>query len=449
MGGKLNCYNLGSNGVNVDTNPVQLEDGELTKAQNAVHDPLGSTGSLRKRRGLIKINSIAAAGVIRGGTGIPLGVGGQQVGPGGTAPAAARTAYVGKATAATDVSSGWYITTNAFGTATANNGPANPVSRTKRANMAAPAIGRWQTNTPAGVQFNNRLYYAGDNYTLGTTAPEIRVWDGVTDRQLCTIPGFTNKVSTFVQTYAVMHMVAGGDGMLYLSTYGTGTGVTTYEGQVWQLDPESGTLVAIGARFTDCLPNALIWYLNRLWVGTYTGNSGTTLAKIYCIRPGIDTTWTLDFTSAASPGIHNFASFQGKLFATLEGGTAGTAALVKVRSTLGVWTTTETGSAVSTTTYLGAVVFKSNLYVSYYNETAAAATIRKYDGTSWSTAYTGVSSSITPFFFFQNNGTLYAVCCYGDAHLILTTTDGSSWVNTNANFNGADELIPIMATVLT
>jgi hypothetical protein len=42
VSGKLNCYNLGSLGVNVDKNPVQLEDGELTKAQNAIHDPTGS-----------------------------------------------------------------------------------------------------------------------------------------------------------------------------------------------------------------------------------------------------------------------------------------------------------------------------------------------------------------------------------------------------------------------
>lgn len=451
MAGKLNVYNLGSNGVNVDSNPIQLEDGELTKGQNAIHDPLGSTGGLRKRAGLVKVNSVAAAGAIRGGIGVPLAVAGQAVGPGGTAPAAGRTTYVGQALASTDASTGWYSTVNSFGTATRNASPApaSPVSRAKRADIAAPAVGRWASNPPAGVQYRNRIYYAGNGYTVGTTPPEIRVWDGVTDRQLCTVPGFLNVFSAQVQTKAIMHMIVGGDGFIYLSTFGTGIATASYEGHVWQLDPESGALKMLGLKFTGTIPNALVWYLNRLWMGTYTGDNVAQVAKIYFFRPGIDTAWTLDFTTAVSNGVHNFASYQGLLYASLEGSSTGGAALVKVRSAVGVWTTSLTGSADALTTYLGAVVFKGNLYVSYCDIGVPAALIKKFDGTSWTTAKDAGAIGTIPFFFYQDNGTLYAVSPFGDTHTILTTTDGTTWTDRTANFNALDELIPIMATVQT
>lgn len=451
MAGKLNVYNLGSNGVNVDSNPTQLQDGELTKAQNAIHDPLGSEGGLRKRAGLTKVNSVAAAGAIRGGTGIPLSIGGQSVGPGGTAPVAGRTIYVGRATLSTDIASGWYSTVDAYTTATAITTFANPVSRTKRIDIGAPAVGRWTTNTPAGVLFKNRLYYAGDNYTVGTTAPEIRVWDGVTDRQLCRVPGFFNAGSTHVETKAVMQMVAGADGFIYITTFGTGTTSASFEGHVWQLNPENGAIKGIGAKFTGQFPNAVFWYSNRLWVGTYTGDTAVTTGKIYVMRPDVDTAFTLSYTSTKAIGINNFASYRGLLFATADGGSSSEVAVVAVRSAVGVWTTSLSGAGAAVTCFLGAVVFKGNLYVSYFESGGVHATIKKYDGSSWTTAYTAVNSleDNNPFFFFQDNGTLYAVSPYGDQTAVMVTTDGSSWASKQASFNVLEELIPVVAAILT
>lgn len=455
MPAKLNVYNLGSNGVNVDANPVQLEDGELTKSQNAIHDPLGAAGGLRKRAGLTKVNSVAAAGAIRGGMGIPLSIPGPIIGPGGTAPAAARTGLIGRALASSDAATGWYTTTNGFATAAQIGIPFfKPVGRGHRSTMAAPAPGKWSTNPPAGVQYKGKLYYAADNYVTATDPPTIYMWDGATLRQICKVPGFYDKTSptpVFQQTRAVMHMIVGGDGKLYFSTFGTGTGVATYEGSVYQLDVETGNVLSL-AHFPNSLPNALIWYNNKLWVGTYTGNSGTTLATIEWMRPGIDTGFTVDFTTIASPAVHNFASYKGLLYATLEGGTAGAAPLVKVRSALGVWTTALTGTASALATYLGAVVFKGNLYVSYFNDSVAAALIQKFDGTSWTTAFTGSAANDTlPYYFFQDTftGTLYAVSPYGDAKTVLTTTTGASWTNRVTAFDTLDELIPIFATIVT
>ena len=68
----LKIFTFGSAGVNVDLNPIQLGDQQLTKAQNAISDPLGKVGALTNRPGLTKHNASAAAGSVLGGIGVPL-----------------------------------------------------------------------------------------------------------------------------------------------------------------------------------------------------------------------------------------------------------------------------------------------------------------------------------------------------------------------------------------
>ena len=70
--GQLSLYNLGSRGVNVDSGPIHKEDGDFTKAQNAVSSPTGADGGLINRPGLDRTNTTAAAGAILGGIGVPL-----------------------------------------------------------------------------------------------------------------------------------------------------------------------------------------------------------------------------------------------------------------------------------------------------------------------------------------------------------------------------------------
>lgn len=72
MGTTLKIYKLGSMGVNVDVDPIAIEDQELRLAQNAIRDPLGNDSGLRKRPGLTASNSNVASGDILGGIGVPL-----------------------------------------------------------------------------------------------------------------------------------------------------------------------------------------------------------------------------------------------------------------------------------------------------------------------------------------------------------------------------------------
>lgn len=68
--GELRVYDLGKGGVNTQSSPVDLENSELTKAQNAIYEPLG--GGLRNRPGLHAFNTDVAAGEVLGGIGVPL-----------------------------------------------------------------------------------------------------------------------------------------------------------------------------------------------------------------------------------------------------------------------------------------------------------------------------------------------------------------------------------------
>lgn len=68
--GKLRVYGIGRLGVNVDTDPLMLDDREVTKAQNAINDPLG--GGLSNRPGLEAFSETEAAGSVIGGVGVPI-----------------------------------------------------------------------------------------------------------------------------------------------------------------------------------------------------------------------------------------------------------------------------------------------------------------------------------------------------------------------------------------
>ncbi len=72
----LRVYGLDSVGLLVDTNPLGNPDAALTKAQNAIPDPAGEAGSIRKRPGLKAFNAVAGSGVVTGGIPVPLFVGG-------------------------------------------------------------------------------------------------------------------------------------------------------------------------------------------------------------------------------------------------------------------------------------------------------------------------------------------------------------------------------------
>lgn len=62
---------LGLKGVNVDRNPLELEDNELVRAANAISESSGGQSSVRKRPGWIAFTTDHTAGIVLGGVDLP------------------------------------------------------------------------------------------------------------------------------------------------------------------------------------------------------------------------------------------------------------------------------------------------------------------------------------------------------------------------------------------
>lgn len=70
---KVIVERMGQAGVNVDKDPLELDDSELVKAQNANAGFTAGMSSLRKRDGLLAFNTVAiTAGTVLGGSDLPI-----------------------------------------------------------------------------------------------------------------------------------------------------------------------------------------------------------------------------------------------------------------------------------------------------------------------------------------------------------------------------------------
>lgn len=464
MGGILSVYNLGRKGCNVDRDPVQLEDGELTKAQNLTVDQLGADGGVRKRPGLVKINSVAAAGSIVGAIGVPLN------------KIATRTFLAGQWTGATGA---WNVSTDAWATGGTSGGPNGyDASATPRipsnvwTNLADSNSRQRAFAGRPSCLYKNRFYYAGNDYTLGTTAPTIRVWDGTTDFLLTTIP-YNPDIASTTAASAVLCMIAA-NGKIYLSTYDGGQySANTVKCRLWQLDPENGGLIQLGSRFPfdgARSPYALCWWQKRLWTRTFTGGVSAT-SLTYYMRPGVDTDWTLDNTSSGAQTCTEMIVYQGQLyFATMSD--QATAPIVQVRSQLGVYSTSKTaalneGGSVPVMASFGRyghfgamAVFGGNLYVTYFNWEAGDLDrhirIYKFDGTTWTVVYNPAVNHATAVPYqtaLVHNSVLYfqsspAFDSSNNVNQMLKTTNGSSWtvINSTQLANNSSSALGVITT---
>lgn len=348
---------------------------------------------------------------------------------------------------------GWFQSIDGFAGASTliiGGAPNNPRSFTEIASFATGNAGMLGGFPGVGTNFRNHFVYAGGGYTVGTTAPTIRLFDGLSDRILISMP----STSAGVVPKAIMSMVGVGE-TIYLSTLDTGTSAADFAGRVFAFNPLSGNLTQIGAGFTAGeVPYALCWHMGRLWCGTNKGN-GTT-GKIYFFRPGIDTGWTLDYTLSTSGagGACSMASFQGNLLVGVDQ-TAGTFAKVLSRTPLGVWSTVNTatgGAATLNNGFLYLKEFNSNLYATYWNpDVPAVAKIYKFDGTTWSTVYTGAAGTIRPYIaMFTSKNVLYTAG--GGNSLtasLISSSNGTSWTDLSANLTGGTATaVPIFGEVI-
>lgn len=297
----------------------------------------------------------------------------------------------------------------------------------------------------------NRFLYAANDYVQGTDYPPLRVFDGLFDREVCRLPPTTGDSIP----KAIIAMLAA-NGTVYFTSHDSGSSASDYVGRVFSFDLISGIVRPLGAAFgTGELPYALCWYNGRLWCGTNKTNG--TAGKIYYFRPGIDTAWTTDYSLSSSSvgGCTSLCSYNGLLYVGTDN-VALSRGKVLVRDAFGAYTVSDTGSAGTAAHvnngYHSMCVFGTNLYAGYWNnDSTAASVIRKFNGGSWSTVYTGASSTIRPFInLFVDNGVLYAV---GSRHslsgAVLTSANGTSWTDRTANLPGTvRSLVPAVGTLI-
>lgn len=330
---------------------------------------------------------------------------------------------------------GWWVTSDAFAGAVylvpSTTRPAAPRGFVEVTAFATGAT-KWAGGFPGvSTTFNNHLVYAAGGYVVGTTSPSVRIYDGLTDRSIASLP----NTSGGSVPRAVTTMITA-NGVVYLATFDSGTSSADWVGRIFSLNIENGQLTPIGNPLTTGhFPYALCWHAGRLWCGTHRQNTAVS-GKVFYIRPGIDTDWTADYDLATSSvsSVTSLVSFQGKLYVGTNNAAA-SFAKVLVRDTAGTYTTSLTLSGGAATAGNGVpalVEFSGALYASFYNaDTPVISSIRKFDGSSWSTAYTASGSTLVPFIAFPTDGAVLVAIGggVGISAVVIKTPDGSSWTN--------------------
>jgi hypothetical protein len=422
--GKHNVYTLGTQGVDLTKSYIHADDGTFRQAQNAVPDMRGEFGGVAKRDGLTAINGTTAGGSVKGVVFAAL-PGDNQA----TFIFDADLAYSTDAFANTVVSE---LTTEAVDEAIRDDWYHDIMP-----GGGSPVEFAW---TPLkSAVWKNRLFYASEP-VLGPTgeAVPIRVLEADLSRKLFTRMPINPDVGALPK--GITNMIVDGD-YLYVSVWDAGTDSSDVKGSVYRIKADTGEMTKLGATFpTGYIPWCLTFYQGRLWAGTYSDDVSFS-GRVYWIRPGVDSAWTLDHTTTAGKGeIMSLCPFEGKLYAATRGSNTN-AALVKVRDLDGSWATSQTGVATTADQlYTSLAVFSGKLYAAYYNHNSGVsgrALIERYDGSSWSSVFdTNTSGTVASYSLVAAGPNLWALGVFRPGGLtrpMNVSTDGTTWANRSAN----------------
>jgi hypothetical protein len=298
---------------------------------------------------------------------------------------------------------------------------------------------------------HNFFVYAGNDYQPGGTPPTIRIFDGLSDRSVITMPDAGTATPL-----AIMAMLAVGED-IYVTTLDSGLSAADWSGRVFQFNPITLQLTLLGAAFTGGeVPYALCWHMGRLFLGTNKGDG--TAAKVYFFRPGIDTVWTQDYTltTSAVGGAMSMASYLGLLYVGCNATAAMATNKIVVRDTAGAYTTSYTATGVGTfrasNGFPSMKEFKGKLYASYWNpDTPPVSQILQFDGIAWTVVYTGAGVTQRPFInLFVVQDTLFAVGGgSGLSACLLSSNDGVTWTDLTAFLPGpaTSTALPIVGQI--
>ncbi len=392
MAGKINTFNLGALGVNLNNSPLHVPDGAWRTLQNGEFGDNESAGGVKKRGSLNKINSTALAGAVQALTNVPF--------PLETAK------YL---VAAMAVAEGETFKKSADGATYTDvlEATAPRVAQSPTAGILATTV------EPRMATFGRNLFYAGNDYipypNVNYTQPPICMYNGVAGFEVFRIPN--NPDAGFPTVWVTDMFVA--NGLVYICTFDPYDAVYP-RGRVLSYDPTNGVLQEVGSRFDDATlgqPYCIAWFQGRLFVGILSV-SGSTVGRFYSIDPNSETTWVQHTTGIAYNGYcRSLVVFQGKLYALMDCNAVGETSCVL--SYDGSAWATALDTAVTLSLFQGAVVYNDVLYVGWDKDDASEPKIRRFDGTSWGveldigTAYTDRRPTPCPFIFEDE---LYWVC---------------------------------------
>lgn len=373
MGGQVNNYNFGGDGVNIVKDPLQMGDGEASQLQNAELVPdqtKGGQGALSKRGGLIALTS-ALAGSILGMISLPLQTTYTQ------------TLLCGLGSADSDT----WVKTSDGAAFTEISTPLRPGQT--QAKYATPLSGQSSLINCArrGVAYKAQIYYMGDDYTIDTSNPPISSWDGTTALEVFRVPVGPNSDGT--EPTVVTDMLAA-NGKIYFAVAERAASAAFHGGRVMCFDPRTNSLTqvanAVGTNTGDVTghsanPTCLAWFMGRLWMGLHASNSGSAdVGAVYWCYPDTDATWTADVTNLNGKP-NTLLGFNGNLYV----GTSisdGLGTITKRTSSTGAWADVDTQAQGH---YMMLREFNSKLYcVRYFDDAADGVDIMESsDGTTW------------------------------------------------------------------
>lgn len=433
MPGKVNLYNLGTQGVDLTRSIIHAEDGTLRQAQNAVPDMRGEFGGVAKRDGLVNFNSSATGASILGV--VPANLPFSE--------SKRRLLYSVNTNVGSQISSLAYTDDQWATQASAPSAAPSPYPPDAQNLTIDDTTGALPPGCPGrGVSIGPTAYWLSTNPSEGHAliSAKKNPSGSATDYRMQVVLRIPSITATAVALNFPVAMLAN-EGLIYAAvTTGVAVGPADVRGSVFRINPLSGLCERLGSEFpADRMPCSLCWYQGKLWAGTYSLDAAADSGYVYWIRPGIDSDWTLDHTSTAGQGhVLALVVYKELLYGAFRGSNT-LASLVKVRSTAGVWSTSLTGAATTTNQwFLSLVVFGTNLYASYYKHDATAtATIHKFDNSSWTTVTT--PAIVTPYMLFAGKDLLVIYSMIPGTAGAYSSTDGTSWTSRTTNFQPAGD----------
>ena len=423
----INVYNLGEEGVNVDVDDVHLRDGELRTAQNWQIDPAGGIGGIRRRDGMTALNATPLAGSVTGIIALPLPDRSQLT----------RNFY-----AAIDDAGSNFFSRSTDGTTWANSTHGSvPQEEADLGAFGALIYG----GTQRWLGFRNKLWYPGSDYVAGTDEPTIHVWDGTTDYKFADLPSNPNQT---IVSVGILSIIPYDETHLLISTHDGATPAAA--GRVIMMDVGSGAMTTIGPETNLPGPpmNMVVWQ-GKIWTGLINTSGGAT-TTVRWARPS-DATWTTDLTTGTANGyVIDLAVFQGNLYVGLAAD-SGSNALIRKRTSDGVWSTVLTSDGTGANNYLGPFITMDDdtkIFAYWASVSGGAAPINRIvessDGSTWSTSHdiAGTYASGTSFTqsgmpVRDSNGDIYwpIMVSAGSIDRILKRTDAGTWSSPGSSLN--------------